>query len=198
MNSKITHNINNVLFIIFLFFIAGFYSCEKDELKTYTLTEEEKKLILYQENDTFSLKDSNNNQYNFYVDDKIDFYFDTVDFLGVPQYKSEHGAISFRRINENKYSGGVNLNVNNEGFRYHLNIYFLNNSFEIIYNKENYKLKNVDQMVIDETTYHDVYIFNNATSETAEPTQKIYLNTEYGFLKLEDLEKDVVYTIVRE
>ena len=56
----------------------------------------------------------------------------------------------------------------------------------------------IDFANLDDITYNDVYIFNNATSDTAEPTQKIYLNTEYGFLKLEDLEKDVVYTIVRE
>jgi hypothetical protein len=129
---------------------------------------------------------------------------DTADFLGVSKYIRETGAIFFEGLSgkNSNYNGGIGMSKTNEGFEYTIECAFSENIlFELYYksNKHNdYRLQKLDQLEVDGVIYQDVYIFNNATSETAEPTQKIYLNTEYGFLKLEDLEKDVVYTIVRE
>ena len=104
-------------------------------------------------------------------------------------------------MSENHFNGSMGCDKSDNIFDYGIEFKLPNDYFNIKYRdkeKYNYKLQKKEQFEIDDITYNDVYIFNNATSETAEPTQKIYLNTKYGFLKLEDLEKDVVYTIVRE
>jgi hypothetical protein len=175
-----------------------FNSCEKD-IKTYYLTDEEKGLVmLYNESDTFKLKNNDNKIYSFYIN-RIDSGIAENDFLGVPQYEYEYLSIDFKLIDRYDKSSIYSAKPENV-FRYLIKFKFPDNYFEIDYDseKKRYKLQNVEQLEINGISYQDVYIFNNATSETAQPTQKIYLNTEHGFLKLEDLEKDVVYTIVRE
>ena len=188
--------------VIMGIFLIIINSCEINELEKFSLTPNEKALILYNESDTIVFRNRSNEQHFFYVNKKNNFYYDTIDFLGVPKYKSETGSIYFKRIAEEDYSGGVFMNKDNENrFNYVINLDFPNVYFEISYTDDSsfkHRLQKTEQIEINGLKYNDVYIFNNATSETAEPTQKIYLNTEYGFLKLEDLEKDVVYTIVRD
>jgi hypothetical protein len=185
---------------ILIFVIIFLNSCEKD-IETYYLTDEERRLVLlYEKGDTFKLKDSNDKIHSYYIN-KIDSGIGQYDFLGVPQYKYEKFSVSYMNISENHFNGRMGCDKSDNIFDYGVEIELPNVYFNIKYrDKEiyNYKLQKKEHFKIDGIIYNDVYIFNNATSETAEPTQKIYLNTEYGFLKLEDLEKDVVYTIVRE
>jgi hypothetical protein len=197
INSKLS-SIPSLVFLIFALLI--FNSCEED-IETYYLTDEERSLaLLYEKGDTFKLRDSNDKIHNYYIN-KIDSGIGQYDFLGIPQYKYEKFKIIFMNITENHFNGSIGCDKSDNIFDYGLEIELPNVYFNVKYrDKENYhyKLQQKEQIEIDGIIYTNVYIFNNATSETVEPTQKIYLNMEYGFLKLEDLEKDVVYTIVRK
>jgi hypothetical protein len=196
--------INRLFFLahvpILVLVILFFNSCEK-KVETYYLNDEETELtLLYQSGDTIKLKNKNKEIFSYYVYN-VDSGIAESDFLGVSYSKTEWMNIRYKYVKNEHLVGEINSDKADNVFDYRIKIEFSENTIVINYldnNQNNYKLQKKDQLKVDGTTYNDVYIFNNATSETAEPTQKIYLNTEYGFLKLEDLEKDVVYTIVRE
>jgi hypothetical protein len=177
-----------------------FNSCEK-KVETYILNDEETELtLLYQKGDTIKLKNKHDEIFSYYIYN-VDSGIAESDFLGIPQSKTEWMNIRFKHVKNEHFVGVINSDKADGVFDYRIEIEFPKNTIEINYldnNQNNYKLQKEEEFGINGISYQDVYIFNNATSETAEPTQKIYLNTEYGFLKLEDLEKDVVYTIVRE
>ena len=199
------YNTNNfrkhlMLFIILLLVIITISSCEK-EIKTYRFTDEERKLMLFEIGDTIKLSDNKKTKHLFYVNNNKDSSIEEHDFLGKTQYKFEILIVEFSYLNGD-YAGNIRATKANRVFDYYIEIELPESSFKIFHQKnmDTYDtMQMLDYMNINGINYHNIYVFNNTIlNEKDKATQKIYLNTEYGFLKLEDLEKDVVYTIVRE
>ncbi len=183
-----------------LLFITVFLSCKKD-LDTYYLTEHEKCLgTLYDEGDTLIFLNEDKERF-LYLIYKIDSGIAETDFLGVPKYNFEWIRTEFENITNSSFKGHIGIDKQKDFFDYLVKIEFPESYFYFSYRNEekySYKTKIIDEYTLDNYIYSNVYVFNNTTIDSADPTQKVYLNKEYGFLKFEDLESGHTYTIVRD
>lgn len=54
-----------------------------------------------------------------------------------------------------------------------------------------------DSLIIEDFTYYDVYAFYNAKADSLPPSEEVYLNFEYGILKIIEHPSNSVFRIVR-
>jgi hypothetical protein len=178
--------------LISILLASCFYSCKKQEgSEIYYLTNKEKELILYDDSDSFKLKDNQGNYYEF-ITRRSDFHMADYKPLGLYQYTYESGSVYFQGISGgNVFYGNIDLNTGVDGFQYFIWMSNSKISFKFSYGGNQGFLPMKDTIIVEDFVYNDVYFLENAL-------QFVHLNTEYGFLRIEDIESGLTYTIVRE
>lgn len=165
-----------IIFIITISFGVSFSSCTKE--KYMYLTEAEKAFLVYNEGDVFKLLEENTGDtLGFEVNRRyIGFRSEKVHWpatMWIEEY-AEEGMISFSggRIFVSRYTGDyfeIYISINEITFDYYS--------------------KTIEEMEVHGVVYKDVDVF-------MEDYAILYFSKEYGFLKIEDSEANVLYSII--
>ncbi len=173
-----------------MFFISTLFAfCKKEKDDYYDLTDQEKALLLYNEGDTFSLKHEDSVIYEFTVYEKS-IYHKKTSYFDAKKY--ETGQLKFGSTNNEDIRGAIQMKKLYGDFEYEIYINFSVDTFEIFYEDDKHPFRKTihKEYTIKNTSFKNVYAFDNKSSKEDTPTKRVLFTLSDGFLLFEDLKRD--------
>lgn len=182
-------NLNLKFIGLILFISILFASCKKEKDDNNDLTDQEKALLLYNEGDTFSLQHEDSIVYEFTVYEKR-IYYRKTSYIDVEKY--EAGQLEFGSTNNEDIRGVIEMKKLYGDFEYEIYVNFSVDTFEIIYEEDKHPFRKTiyKEYTIKNTSFKNVYAFDNKSSKEDTPTKRVLFTLSDGFLIFEDLKKD--------
>jgi homoserine trans-succinylase len=180
----------NLKTIGIMFLISTLFAfCKKEKDDYYDLSDQEKALLLYNEGDTFSLKHEDSVIYEFTVYEKS-IYHKKTSYFDAKKY--ETGQLKFGSTNNEDIRGAIQMKKLYGDFEYEIYINFSVDTFEIFYEDDKHPFRKTirKEYTIKNTSFKNVYAFDNKSSKEDTPTKRVLFTLSDGFLLFEDLKRD--------
>ncbi len=180
----------NLKTIGIMFFISTLFAfCKKEKDDYYDLSDQEKALLLYNEGDTFPLKHEDSIVYDFIVYKK-NIHYGKSGYCDPKEYES--GQLGFASTRNEDIYGGIQMKKLYGDFEYEIYVNFSVDTFEILYEEDKHPFRKTiyEEYTIKNTSFKNVYMFDNRISQQDEPTKRVLFTLSDGFLIFEDLKKD--------